>query len=308
MSRSLRIGTRGSPLALAQADEVSSRLVRSHPGVRIETVVIRTHGDDGYRRDLGSSLDGKRAFTKRIEDALLAREIDVAVHSLKDVPTEDVDGVALAAIPPRADPRDVIVAGAEGWRSNPASGTKVGTSSLRRRAQLLARWPNLDVIELHGNVGTRLRHLDARDLDAVVLAAAGLDRLQVRGRSAEPLDPAVVTPAPGQGALAVECRSEDTDARTLLAEIDDPTSRRTAEAERAVSARIGGGCNVPFGALATLDGGVMNLQAVVASADGSRIVRASAVGSADHPSPLVESVSRRLLDQGGRAILKELSP
>ncbi len=306
MSRRLRVGTRGSPLALAQAEEVASRLARMHPDIALGTVVIRTHGDEGYRQDLGSSLDGKRAFTKRVEDALLADEIDIAVHSLKDVPTDAVEGVELAAIPPRADPRDVFVAHAEGLTRDPPRGTKVGTSSLRRRAQLLARWPNLDVIELHGNVGTRLRHLDARDFEAVVLAAAGLDRLQIRGRFIEPLDPDVVTPAPGQGALAVECRSEDAETRALLAKLDDSPSRQAVEAERAVSARIGGSCNVPFGALATLDDGMMNLRAVVASVDGSRVIRAAAQGPAERSTALVESVSRALLDQGGRSVLEEV--
>ena len=307
MSLRLRIGTRGSPLALAQTEEVTNRLARTHPELSTETVVVRTHGDEGYQRDLGTSLDGKRAFTKRLEDALLANEIDVAVHSLKDVPTDAVEGIALAAVPARADPRDVIVARDGVSTQNPSRGTRIGTSSLRRRAQLLAHWPGLDVIELHGNVGTRLRRLDDRGLDAVVLAAAGLDRLRIRGRSVEPLDPGIVTPAPGQGALAVECRSRDAETRALLADIEDPVSRRAVETERAVSARIGGSCNVPFGALATLDGDVMELRAVVASVDGSRVIRGSAQGPANRSSALVESVSRSLLDRGGRAILEEVS-
>lgn len=304
MSETLRVGTRASPLARAQTEEVLTRLQVSHPSLEVEVVPIRTHGDDGYSADLGTSLDGKRMFTKRIEDALLDGRIDFAVHSLKDLPTELVEGVTIAAIPPRADPRDILVASdvLSGERLLP--GTRLGTSSLRRKAQLLARWPDVEVVELHGNVDTRLRLLDARDVDAIVIAAAGFARLNVRGRTIELLSPDVITPAPGQGALAVEARSEDDRVCPILAAIDDPMTRRTTEIERALSVRIGGGCNAPLGALATLDGSFMVLRAVVASADGRRLVRAFAQRPMDD-SKIVEKVARELLERGALDILRE---
>lgn len=305
MTRSLKVGTRGSPLALAQTEEILTRLRAARPGVRAEAIVITTHGDEDYRRDLGTPLDGKRAFTKRIEDALLDRRIDAAVHSLKDVPADLVGGVVLAAVPPRADPRDVLIAN-DGLSSDrlPA-GTRIGTSSLRRRTQLLARWPGLDVVEIHGNVGTRLRRLAARDLAAVVLAAAGLQRLKVSDVSAEPLSPDIVTPAPGQGALAVEARADDTEVRDLLGAIEDPTTRAATDAERALARRIGGGCNVPFGALAAFEGGSMVLRAVVASPDGRRLVRAASTGPPGAAAEVVDRVARDLLEGGAREILQE---
>ena len=305
MTETLRIGTRGSPLALAQADEVIARLRTAHPRIRPEVVVIKTHGDEGYRSDLGTGLDGKQAFTKRIEEALFEGRIDAAVHSLKDVPTDLVDGLVLAAIPPRVDPRDVLVTKDERSLAHLAPGVRVGTSSLRRRAQLLARWPGLEIVELHGNVGTRLRRLEANDFDAIVVAAAGIHRLGLGGPRIEPIDPDVVTPAPGQGALAVQARADDDRVHGFLRSIDDPISRRATEAERALSARIGGGCNVPLGALATLADGTLSLRAVVASVDGRRLVRASVRGPAENWEGLVDDAVRRLRSDGAREILEE---
>ncbi|TLZ84067.1 MAG: hydroxymethylbilane synthase [Methanobacteriota archaeon] len=247
MTPSLRAGTRGSPLALAQADEVVVRLRTIRPGLRTETVVIRTHGDEGYREDLGTALDGKRAFTKRIED--------------------------------REDPRDALVGRRLMTLDDLGPGVRVGTSSLRRRAQLLSQRPGLEVIALHGNVNTRLRRLDSNDFDAVVVAAAGMRRLHIDDRFAHPLSPDVMTPAPGQGALALEARKGDHPVLDLLSAIDDPSARRTTEAERALGARVGGGCNVPFGALATVEGG-MRLRAVLADPEGRRIIRSEDRGDA----------------------------
>jgi hydroxymethylbilane synthase len=291
-------------LALAQTDEVISRLRKIHPHLRPEVVVIKTHGDEGYRADLGTALDGKRAFTKRIEEALLGNRIDAAVHSLKDIPTDDTDGLILAAIPARADPRDVLVTNDGRPLANLPAHTRVGTSSLRRRAQLLARWPELDIVEIHGNVGTRLRRLDAQELDGVVVAAAGLGRLGLAGPRIEPIDPDIVTPAPGQGALAVQSRPDDDSVKRLLAKIDDASARTTTEAERALSARIGGACNVPLGALATLSDGTIILHGVVASRDGRRIARASARGPADRWKDVVHEAERRLLELGADEILR----
>ena len=307
MTERLRVGTRGSPLALAQTQEALGHVRKAHPDLEFETVEIRTHGDEGYREDLGTPLDGKRAFTKRIEEALLDGRIDLAVHSLKDVPTELVPGLTIAAVPPRADPRDVLVANAHLSVSYLPPGTRVGTSSLRRKAQLLAEWPQLQIVDLHGNLGTRLRRLDEKDFDAVVVASAGLDRLGLRERGPQPMDPGVLTPAPGQGALAVETRTSDAHLHALLRAIDDPASRAATDAERALSARLGGGCNVPFGALATLEEGSLLLRAVVASSDGRRIVRAMRQAPAQEAAATVDAVAARLLEGGADEILREAS-
>jgi hydroxymethylbilane synthase len=306
MSDVLRVGTRGSPLALAQTEEVLARLRAVHPRVSTEVVVIKTHGDEGYRSDWGTTLDGKQAFTKRIDEALLARRIDFAVHSLKDLPVERADGVALGAIPPRADPRDVLVA-RDGWSlARLSPGTRVGTSSLRRRAQLLARWPGLKIVDLHGNVGTRLQRLDGDDLDAIVVASAGIQRLAVTTRI-EPIDPEVVVPAPGQGALAVQTREDNEPVRRMLASIDDATSRIATEAERSLAGLLGGGCDVPMGALATIHPEGIHLNAVVASPDGHRLVRASVRGSVENSGAVVEEAYQKLLKGGGREILEEVA-
>lgn len=304
MTRRLRVGTRGSPLALAQTEEVLAHLREAHPGLDFETVEIRTHGDEGYREDLGTPLDGKRAFTKRIEEALLNDRIDFAVHSLKDVPNEPVPGLAIAAVPARADPRDLLVANDGLSLGRMPKGARIGTSSLRRRAQLLAAWPSLELIELHGNVGTRLRRLDERDFDAVVIAAAGVQRLGLGDREAQPIDPELVTPAPGQGALALECRSADSETHGLLRAIEDPAARRTTDAERAVSGLLGGGCNVPFGALAAIEGESLRLHAVVASPDGTRVVRAVVQGPVDAWRKTADATASRLLHGGADEILR----
>lgn len=304
MTRTFRVGTRGSPLALAQTDEVLGRLRKAHPDAEFEAITIRTHGDEGYREDLGTSLDGKRAFTKRIEESLLDDRIDFAVHSLKDMPVEPVPGLTIAAIPPREDPRDVLVAHDGVSSGDMPDGIRVGTSSLRRRAQLLVMWPGVRITELHGNVGTRLRRLDAKEVDAVVVAAAGLRRLHLEDRIAEALSPDLMTPAPGQGALAVEGRAEDPTVLQMLSAVDDPDARRTTEAERELSARVGGGCNVPFGALAELQRGAITLRAVIASPDGRSVVRAYAQDSAERWRDAVDAAWKDLRDGGGEAILE----
>ena len=304
MNPPFRVGTRGSPLALAQTQEVVDRLLAVQPDVRTETVVIRTQGDESYREDLGTALDRKRAFTKRLEEALLDDRIDFAVHSLKDLPTETVEGVVIAAIPPRGDPRDAFVAREHLTLEDLGPGVRVGTSSLRRRAQLLSRWPDLEVRELHGNVGTRLGRLDTRDFDAVVVAAAGLGRLRVEDRQVTPLPPEIMTPAPGQGALAVQARTGDRPVLELLSSIDHPSTRRTTEAERALSARFGVGCNVPFGALATAEGGI-TLRAVVADREGRRVVRVEERAAASQWDRVVESVWMKLVEGGGDELVTE---
>ena len=304
MTAAVRVGTRGSPLALAQTEEVVGRLRSIHSTLRVEPVVIQTHGDEGYREDLGTAFDGKRAFTKRIEDALVEGHIDFAVHSLKDVPTETAARLVIAAIPPREDPRDVLVGTDTVRPEDLGPGVRVGTSSLRRRAQLLSRWPGLEINDLHGNVNTRLRRLDSRDFDAIVVAAAGMRRLHIMDRFIHPLPPEMMTPAPGQGALALEARKGDRLVLDLLSAIDDPDTRRATEAERALSARVGGGCIVPFGALAILDRG-MTLRAVLADPDGRRLIRSEEHGDESSWKEIVDSVWENLLQQGGSDLVSE---
>ncbi len=304
MTETLRVGTRESPLALAQTEEALARLRPLHSEITFEIVQIRTQGDEGYREDLGTAADGKRAFTKRIEEALLDDQVDFAVHSLKDVPSEIDSRLRLGAVPARADPRDVLVAIDGVSLQRMPEGTKVGTSSLRRRAQLLAEWPKLEIVELHGNLGTRLRKLDTKQFDAVVVAAAGLNRLGLGDRRPQPLPPEILTPAPGQGALALECRAADADVQSILRSVEDPAARAEVDAERALSARLGGGCNVPFGALATSAEGSLALRAVVASPDGRRIARSMAQAPADAWRTTVDRVAERLLEAGADEILR----
>ncbi len=223
---------------------------------------------------------------------------------MKDLPTETAAGLVIAAIPPREDPRDVLVGRDAMSPDDLGPGVRVGTSSLRRRAQLLSRWPGLEVIDLHGNVNTRMRRLDSRDFDAIVVAAAGMRRLHIEDRSTHPLSPDVMTPAPGQGALAVEARNGDRAVLNLLAAIDDPGTRRTTEAERAISARVGGGCNIPFGALATLDRGI-TLHAVLADPSGRRLIRSEDHGDESHWKEIVDSVWDKLVRQGGADLVAE---
>jgi hydroxymethylbilane synthase len=290
----LRIGTRRSPLALAQADEVARLLAKA--GAESELVPMTTSGDRGASPDM-SAFGVKGLFVDEIVRALRDGEIDIAVHSAKDLPAEDPAGVVVAAVPERADPRDVLVT-----RDGPLeSGAVVGTSSLRRRAQVLAWGKGVMVRDLRGNVGTRLRALETGDADAVLLAAAGLRRLDVWPIRAEVLDPNVLLPAPGQGALAVQARADDSATLSSLASLEHPLSRAAFEAERALVRRLGGGCALPIGALAAKSGDVIRMRALVASPDGRTVVQTGV--EASDPSAAAETAARDLLDGGAAAIL-----
>jgi hydroxymethylbilane synthase len=293
----LRIGTRRSPLALAQADEVVRLLAEG--GVDGELVPITTSGDRGEAPD-ASPFGVKGLFVDEIVRALRDGEIDLAVHSAKDLPAEDPPGVVVAAVPERADPRDVLVTRDGRLRA----GAVVGTSSLRRRAQVLAWKPGIAVHDLRGNVGTRLRKLAAGDVDAIVLAAAGLRRLDVWPDRAELLGVDVMVPAPGQGALAVQARSDDRATLDALRAIEHTPSRTAFDAERALVERLGGGCALPIGALADHSGDTVHVIAVVASPDGSDVVRADVEASG--ATEAAEAAARELLDGGAGAILEAL--
>jgi hydroxymethylbilane synthase len=294
----IRIGSRGSQLALWQANHIAEALRSLGHEVSID--IIRTSGDR-MQNIAFASVGAKGMFTKEIEDALLAETIDLAVHSLKDLPTELGEPFILAAIPKRGDPRDVLVS--ERYASLDAlpPGAVIGTSSLRRQAQLRARRPDLEYIEFRGNVDTRLAKLGQGKADAIVLAAAGLDRLQKTAAIRERFAPEVLCPAPGQGALAIECRAGDQAIHAALQPLEDIETRMAITAERRCLATLGGGCLVPIGAYCHRGGDQLSLLAIVASADGSRIIR----GERRHTDPeiLGEQLAHQLLEQGAGAIL-----
>ncbi len=295
--RRIRIGTRGSPLALWQAHHVEERLVRL--GHEVERRVIVTTGDRVLDRRL-ENVGGKGAFLKEIEEAMLAGEVDLAVHSLKDVPTALPAGLALCAVLERADARDALVSSGAGF-SELRSGAVVGTSSLRRQAIVRALRPDLALEELRGNVDTRIRKLREGRLDAVLLAMAGLSRLGRAGEAAERLDPRVFIPAPGQGAIAIECRADDEATRRAASDLDHGPTARAVAAERSFLAALGGGCNVPLGAHAVHDGDALDLVGFVASADGAVFLRGEVRGS--EPASLGETLAAELVARGARPLL-----
>ncbi len=300
--KTVTIGTRGSKLALWQAHWIEQQLKDRNVSTRIE--IITTTGDkitDVALAKVGSETGLKGVFTKEIEEALIAGSIDLAVHSLKDLPTELDPRLAVKVIPRRADPRDALVGMT---LAELPKGAKVGTSSLRRAAQMRHLRPDVQVEDIRGNVDTRLRKLDEGRYDAILLASAGLHRLGWQDRIAEILEPEVMLPAVGQGALGIETRVGDDAVNELLSPLDDPETRIAVTAERALLAALGGGCQVPLGAHATLDGGKLNLLAVVADHDGKRTVRVELTGESNAPEELGNAVAARLLDQGGGELLE----
>lgn len=299
----LVIATRESPLALWQAEFVKTELEAAHPGLEVGLLGMRTQGDRWLQSPL-SEVGGKGLFIKELEQAVLDGRADLAVHSMKDVPAALPDAFVLPVIAFRDDVRDALVTrDGRGFDDLPA-GARIGSASLRRQAQLRARRPDLQVSPVRGNVGTRLGKLDAGEYDALVLASAGLHRLGLSGRVAEYLDVQRSVPAAGQGALGIECLATAKSVRALLAVLDDPLVRRCVEAERAVSAGLGADCSAPLGAHATLQGDQVQLDAVLASVDGRRVLRASARGS--DPAVVGGRVVADLRRQGAADILAAL--
>lgn len=303
MSPVLRIGTRGSRLALAQAEWVRQRLARAHPGLRAELVVIKTAGDRLRDAPL-HALGGKGLFVKELETALADGRIDCAVHSLKDVPGELAPGLIVAAVPEREDARDVVVTRQPGGLAALPGGARAGTSSPRRAALLRALRSGLAVVDLRGNVDTRLAALERGDIDALLLAAAGLRRLGVTPRHAEPCDAREFVPAIGQGALALESRPGSV--AEQLAAIEHHPSRQAIDAERAFLRAVGGTCVTPLAAHATIAGGRLTLRALIAHPDGTRVVRGEDQGAAADGARLGAELAARLLRDGGAALLREL--
>jgi hydroxymethylbilane synthase len=295
----LRIGTRGSPLALAQAGAVAGALRAQ--GMEIEVVPIRTEGDRLGEVRLGE-VGGKGLFVRELEEALLAGRVDLAVHSLKDLPAEVPEELVLAAFPRREDARDVLVSRVAGTIAALPAGATVGTSSLRRRALLLAARPDLTVVPLRGNVDTRLRKLDEGQACAIVVAAAGLARLGLALPHGRALPAEEFVPAVGQGILGVEARRGDQRALSIVAGIDDTETRRCALAERAYLQRLGGSCNTPLAGHAELADGRLRMTAVVLSEDGRRVVRDRVVAAADDPVGVGRRLAEALLARGAAAI------
>ena len=299
----IRLGTRGSTLALVQARIVADALGGD---AAVEIVPMRTEGDRLAEARL-AAVGGKGLFVREIEEALLRGEIDLAVHSLKDLPAEPPAGLVLAAFPPREDPRDVLVTKAPATLDTLPAGARVGTSSPRRRALLLAARPDLAVEPIRGNVDTRLRKLAEGDWGAIVLAAAGLSRLGLQPTHAVALEPDVFVPAVGQGIIAVEARADDRATLAALARTDDPATRVCALAERAYLARLGASCHTPMAAHARLDGATLRMVALVAGEDGRRVLRAAATAPAADAERLGLELADTLLAQGA-AELAALNP
>lgn len=307
MRERVRIGTRGSRLALCQAELVAGALRRAWPGLVVELVPIRTSGDRLATAQL-ATVGGKGLFVKEIEEALRDGRVELAVHSLKDLPAGLPDGLVLAAFPERDDARDALVSRRGGGLEALPAGGRVGTSSLRRRVQLLARRPDLDVEPVRGNVETRLRKLDEVPYDAVVVAAAGLRRLALAPPEMTLLEPEVMLPAVGQGVLAVEAREDDVETRELAAPVDDPVTRAAAEAERAFLRLVGGSCTTPLGAYARPTGEGLRLDAFVATPDGRRLLRDGETGEAACPAELGRRVAERMLAAGAAEIVRAGQP
>ena len=301
----LRIATRASALAVAQSKLVAAALERAL-GVRVELELVRTSGDRIQDAPL-AALGGKGLFVKELEEALLARRADLAVHSAKDLPAGLAPGTALAAFPERADARDALVGARRGASlAGLARGARVGTGSLRRRAQLLAARPDLAIVPLRGNVDTRLRKLESEGLDAVVLACAGLERLGLAARIDERIDPRAVLPAVGQGTLALQTRAGEALAGDLAA-LDHAPTRAATLAERAFLVRLAGDCNVPLAAHARLEGDEIALAGLLASPDGARVLRAEARAPRARPEEAGLRAAQAILDAGGGEILAALA-
>jgi hydroxymethylbilane synthase len=303
-SRALRLGTRASALATTQSGLVAE-LIRERTGREVELVEVSTEGDRSSAPL--AQMGGTGVFVSALRDALLAGTVDVAVHSLKDLPTSPADGIALAAVPTREDPRDVVVARDGLTLGELPQGARVGTGSPRRAAQLHALGLGLDVVGIRGNVDTRLRKVAEGDYDAIVLARAGLARLGRLDEVTEALDPLQMLPAPGQGALAVECRSDAAELVEALATLDDRRTRVAVEAERAVLATLEAGCSAPLGALAEVvegdDGDELWVRAVVMSPDGGLSVRMSATGAPDDAAGVGSRLAGEMLADGAADLM-----
>lgn len=305
MTRTFKIGTRNSRLALAQTQQVIDALEKVNPGIQTEIIEITTTGDK-FLGDL-SKVGGKGVFVKEIEDALLSGKIDMAMHSMKDVPNDLPEGLVIPAMLERDDIRDVVVCREGETFEGLKTGAKVGTSSLRRASQILRNFPHVEVVPLRGNIDTRLRKMENGDVDAAVLAKAGLDRMGWNGRINVVFEPDMMLPAVGQGALGVECRADDEETLAVLAKVNHADTFTCVTAERAMSARLGGNCHTPVaGYCEVTKGGSLRLIGHVTSPDGKTLVRSRQKMPYDDPQAVGEAAAQELLDQGAKQIIDEI--
>lgn len=301
----VRIATRKSPLAMWQAEHVADALRAAHPGITVEIHGMSTQGDKILDTPL-AKIGGKGLFVKELEARMLEGDADIAVHSMKDVPVELPEGLHLATIMEREDPRDAFVSNQYASLDELPEGAVVGTSSLRRQCQLSDRRPDLKIKSLRGNVNTRLRKLDDGEYDAVILAAAGLIRLGFGERIRSAIDPVDSLPAIGQGAVGIECRSDDETINALLAPLHHSDTADRVLAERAMNTRLEGGCQVPIGGHATLEGDTLHMSGLVGTVDGTEIIRAEISGPREKADELGTALAEELLAHGAADILKDL--
>jgi len=305
MRKQIKIGTRGSLLATTQSTWVRKQIEAEHPGITVELVKIVTKGDKILDVPL-AKVGGKGLFVKEIEEALLRKDVDLAVHSMKDVPSELPDELHLGIIPPRENPHDAFISTRFAKLADLPKGATVGTSSLRRRAQLTALRPDLKIVDLRGNLDTRLRKLDEGKFQAIILAAAGLNRLGMSSRATGYFTAKEMLPAVGQGALGIELRKDDDELLAGLSFLNDANTTIAVAAERAFLYRLEGGCQVPIGAFAEVDGGQVELTGLVASVDGKEVLKDSISGPNAEAQQIGAQLANKLLDMGGREILAEV--
>jgi hydroxymethylbilane synthase len=305
MKTLLRIGTRGSALALAQATMVQNQIQEHHPQITVELTIIKTTGDKIQNVPL-AKIGGKGLFTKEIEMAILAGEVDLGVHSMKDVPTEVPDGLVIGITTRREDPRDAFISRKYASITEIPAGGRIGTGSLRRRAQLMHLRPDLEIVPLRGNVDTRLRKLVAENLDGLILATAGLRRLGRAQEITAIISDSQMLPAIGQGALGLEYREADRDTQNLLAFLDHPDTKVAVAAERAFLARLEGGCQVPIAAKGILQDGELILEGLIGDLTGARLYREQIIGPPEEAVELGRQLAETLLERGGAQILSEI--
>ncbi|MCX7097620.1 MAG: hydroxymethylbilane synthase [Methylococcales bacterium] len=302
----IRIATRQSPLALWQAEHVAGRLESSFPGLKTVLVTMVTRGDKILDAPL-AKIGGKGLFVKELEQGMLEGTADIAVHSMKDVPVEFPEGLHLSAILTREDPTDAFVSNHYASLDDLPANARIGTSSLRRQCQIKEKFPNAEIVALRGNVNTRLAKLDAGDYDAIILASAGLKRLGMAERITQTLDASVSLPAMGQGAIGIECRVDDKEINAILSALHDAETGICVLAERAMNARLNGGCQVPIGGFAELKDGQIVMRGLVGSPDGSLLYRAEGAGGYDQAEAIGRQLAEDLLAQGADKILQALS-
>ncbi|MEK6198247.1 MAG: hydroxymethylbilane synthase [Desulfobacterales bacterium] len=305
MRKHIKIGTRGSLLATTQSTWVKNQIEAQHPGVSVELVIIVTKGDKILDVPL-AKVGGKGLFVKELEEALLRKDVDLAVHSMKDVPSELPEELHLGIIPPRENPHDAFIAKDFTSIADLPAGATVGTSSLRRRSQLAALRPDLEIVDLRGNLDTRLRKLDEGQFQAIILAAAGLNRLGMSNRATAYFSAQEMLPAVGQGALGIELRKDDDELLAGLSFLNDEKTTIAVAAERAFLTRLEGGCQVPIGAFAEVENGEVELTGLVASIDGKVVLKESIKGLSDDAHQLGTELANKLLDKGAREILDEV--